>query len=245
MIKYCKINKCRFSSYHVTSFHQCGTCKQLGHGMIECGDQIKITYLTQFQHDQLPDSEHCLFGECINPGTHVTESHTCTKCYDRLHSPLTCPTNPIHKKENNITCPVCRKVNRITFNTFGSDNKCVICFEQAQIFLPVCGHECLCNECSKKIDENKSQNDYYDEKYLIDRKYDIPLIKSHFKDYPSYVIVYEGMGCCTIIRRLNNTSDIEGLFIHSDDGYDPVKSRINNEFIEGYCKIQLDLVHDM
>ena len=45
MNKYCKVNKCRYSGAHTTSYHQCGTCKSFGHGMIECGNPNKIKYL--------------------------------------------------------------------------------------------------------------------------------------------------------------------------------------------------------
>lgn len=244
MKKYCQVSKCRFPIYHVTSYHQCGTCKQYGHGMIECHNTTKINYLNQFQYDQLPETEHCLFGICHNPSTHTTESHTCTKCSERFHSSSTCPTNPKLIKEHNIVCPNCRTTNKTIFKTFGSENKCVVCYDTAQIFLPECGHECLCIDCSKKIDSNKTFDDYYDEKYLKDHNYDIPLIKSHLKKYPSYVAVYQGLGHCTIVRRLNETSELEGMFMHSDDGYDPIKTQINKDFIDGYCKIDCTIIYD-
>lgn len=240
MNKYCKISKCRYPVTHVTSFHQCGTCKQFGHGMIECNDSFKIDYLRQYYNDQLPESDHCLFGGCDNLETHTSESHICSNCNYRLHSIYTCPQII---KESKIPCPKCRTINNKVFKTFGSENKCIICYEQAQIFLSDCGHECLCLECSKKIDENKSF-DYYDEKYLTDHNYNVSLIKTHLKEYPSYIIVYEGMGCYTIVRRLKSSSDIEGLFIHSDDGYNQQKTKINKEFIDGYCNIDISLIRD-
>jgi len=243
MIKYCKVNKCRFPISHVTSYHQCGTCKIRGHGVTECNNVNKIKYLKNlYFNDELPVLEHCLFGGCQNPSTHTTDSHTCGICQERLHSVSTCPTNI---KETNITCPTCRKINKSKFRSFGSENKCVICFEEAQIFLPECGHSCLCLKCSKTIDKNNDSGELYDEKYLIDQQYNVPFIKSHFKEYPSYVVVYEGMGCCTLVRRLNENVSIEALFVHSDDGYDPNKVKINEEFINGYCKIDSMIIHDI
>jgi hypothetical protein len=243
MNKYCKVNNCRYPEAHTTVYHQCGTCKSFGHGMIECGNPNKIKYLKEFNHDVLPIEKHCLFGGCINPPTHITESHTCEQCYERSHSKSTCPTNI---KETNIMCPNCRKINKSTLRSFGSENKCVVCFEDAQIFLPDCGHNCLCLKCSKTLDKNNNLDELYDENYLIENHYNVPLIKSQLENIPCYVVVYQGMGCCTLVRRLNETSNIEGLFVHSDDGYNPNKVRINQEFINGYCKIDTEImiVHD-
>lgn len=237
MIRFCKVKNCRYPQSHVTFAHQCGSCKLNGHGIVECGNYNDINSLKYYYHEVLPYEDYCLFGGCPESNKHTTESHTCLKCYGRLHSLSTCPTNIKSLKECNISCPKCRKINKNVFKSYGSDNKCIVCFEDAQIFLPECGHECLCLTCSNKIDQNKNQTNYYDEKYLIDNHYDVPLIKSHFKEYPSYVVVYESMGHSTIVRRLNENSEIEALFIHSDDGYDPNKIRINQEFMDGYCKI--------
>jgi hypothetical protein len=32
----CLVKNCRYNTYHYTDSHQCGTCKKLGHGRIEC-----------------------------------------------------------------------------------------------------------------------------------------------------------------------------------------------------------------
>jgi hypothetical protein len=241
MIKYCKVYKCRFPVAHTTLSHQCGTCKKNGHGINECGDLNKINNLSQYYNDVLPEDQHCSFGGCLNSKTHTTDSHTCEKCNDRLHSESTCPTNI---KQVNITCPICRKINRSTIKSYGSENKCVACFKEADIFLPECGHNCLCLDCSKKLDKNYNLGNLHDENKLIEHNYNILLIKSHLKEYPSYVIVHEGMGCCTLVRRLNSNSNIEGLFVHSDDHYDPNNVRIYDEFINGYCKVDSTIIHD-
>lgn len=243
MIKYCKVRKCRYPVSHVTSYHYCGTCKQQGHGILECGNISLKNNLIQYYSYVLPEYEECLFGECINNviRTHKTDSHTCTTCYDRLHSSITCPLNI---PKNNIKCPVCRANNSSFFKIFGSEDKCVICFKNVEIFLPDCGHNCLCISCTKKLNHKTSQYEIYDELILNDKKYDVSLIKSHLLDYPTYVVILEGMGHCTVIRRLDKSSELEGIFIHSDDGYDPNHSRFNNEFVYGYCKIECTILHN-
>lgn len=242
MIKYCKVSKCRYPVAHTTIYHQCGTCSKFGHGMIECNDQSKINYLKQFYNNELPIELNCLFGGCLKASTHITDSHTCELCNKRFHSTSTCPSSNI--KESHIECPICRKINKSFIRSFGSTNKCVVCFDNVQIFLPECGHDCLCISCCNKINKNNKSGEIYDENYLLEHHYDVPLIKTKFKEYPSYVVIYEGMGCCTLVRRLNINSNIEGLFIHSDDGYDPIKVKINDEFINGYCRIDSQIVHD-
>jgi hypothetical protein len=82
------------------------------------------------------------------------------------------------------------------------------------------------------------------ESILTTQSYDIVRIKSHLAAYPSYLTVYEGMGCCSIIRKLNPDSPIEGLFNHSDDGYSPDKVAKLEDFIKGYCHIEYpDMMH--
>ena len=243
MIKYCKVDKCRYSISHTTSYHLCGSCKKFGHGVVECGNNYKIQNLTQYYSDCLPQYKNCLFGECLNLLSHDTESHVCTICFDRLHSPATCPLNNIVNNTCNIVCPKCKKTNKSFFKSYGSENECIVCYEQSTIFLPECGHECLCFDCFKKINLNNSAYEINDEKYLIDNNYNLTTVKTHLKNYPSYVVIYESMGHHTIVRRLNNSSKIEGLFIHSDDGYDINKTKFNDEFINGYCRMDTDLIH--
>ena len=111
-----------------------------------------------------------------------------------------------------------------------------------------CGDACICSECMDRLDTNKSTYDVdqgfnvfdsvRNESILTSQSYDIVQIKSHLTDYPSYITIYEGMGCCTIIRRLNPDSPIEGLFNHSDDGYSPEKVAKLENFIQGYCYIE-------
>ena len=104
------------------------------------------------------------------------------------------------------------------------------------------------------LDKNKLINDkefnvfdsIRNEVILIKQSYNIIQIKSVLTDYPSYISIYEGMGCCTLIRRLNPKSQIEGLFNHSDDGYSVEKTKELEDFIQGYCYIESSqmMLHD-
>lgn len=242
MIKYCKVDKCRYPIYHVTKYHYCGLCKKQGHGIIECGDNTKINKLTYYYNYKLPDfEEECLFGECIinNMKTHKTQSHICTVCYNRLHSYETCPLN-INKI--NIKCPICRINNTKIFKIYGSEDKCVVCFDNVEIFLPECGHNCLCLKCSKSlntnINHNINQNEIFNELTLYNKKYNISIIKDLLYEFPSYIILLEKNNKnYIVVRRLNKSSELEGLFIN----FHMNRLELYEKFINGYCKVKLSL----
>jgi hypothetical protein len=44
----CKVNNCRHKYMHVTSMHQCGSCKLFGHGQMECGKHELMNNLKIF-----------------------------------------------------------------------------------------------------------------------------------------------------------------------------------------------------
>lgn len=251
-LNYCKVKNCRFSKSHTTKSHKCGNCHSYGHGEIECDTQIARINLKQYWTDQLPKELYCTFGGCLHYKYHTSDSHHCEFCNNRYHSKNTCPLN-ILPNIMEINCPICKQSNIIQENQkkiFGLTDICAVCLNHnVEVFLPQCGHVCLCVNCSKLLDKkiiinNNIDTNSYDgirnESILQSQLYDLATVKSYLKQYPSYVVVYEGMGCCTYIRRLNSNSTLEGLFIHSDDVYDPNKILQNNEFINGYCEIRVN-----
>lgn len=249
----CMVLGCRFPTYHVTAGHKCGTCGKYGHGIRECSDVFKKAKLASFMSDILPPTKQCRFGGCRYKTLHTSEAHHCTSCHNRMHSSITCPNNQsTNNVKLDIKCPVCKKDNQISKSQqkiFGLSDTCVVCMDKkVEIFFPTCGHVCVCNECFKILTNQNKINvfdDIRDEAFLEKQKYQINEIKMLLKDYPSYVSVYEGMGCCTIVRRFNANSPIEGLFNHSDDGYDPNKMKKIEDFINGYYWIEDNsLYHD-
>jgi hypothetical protein len=64
-------------------------------------------------------------------------------------------------------------------------------------------------------------------------------IKSKLQPYPSYVLVWERMGCTSIIRRLNEQSELESLYQHIDDYLVLGKLDQINEFTNGYAFINI------
>jgi hypothetical protein len=146
---FCKVNLCRHSDKHTTMGHQCGACKKYGHGNSECRNRNKIRKLLQYRHDSLPYNMRCNILDCINKSSHSTGSHHCKKCNGN-HSASTCrPVSPLQMVS--LECPICRVVNNIPDNQkkgFGLSEKCKVCFDNTiDVFLPTCGHMCLCTVC--------------------------------------------------------------------------------------------------
>ena len=91
----CKVYGCRFSHFHVTSYHICGTCQVSGHGQMECDDQSKKEELKQYYQDTISYHNRCTVEGCVNPMTHSSCGHVCKYCY-RMHNQQhmkNCPRN--------------------------------------------------------------------------------------------------------------------------------------------------------
>jgi hypothetical protein len=88
---HCKVQGCRFSQYHTTIAHRCGTCNSYGHGQIECSHDSLKQSLTEFLQDQMPEQQYCTHNGCAYPWSHAPESHHCFRCGQRgSHSAQDC-----------------------------------------------------------------------------------------------------------------------------------------------------------
>jgi hypothetical protein len=60
-----------------------------------------------------------------------------------------------HSSKQKVVCPLCRAINHVDKNQpkiRGIDVKCTVCLDRnVQIFLPNCGHVCLCAGCFQKL----------------------------------------------------------------------------------------------
>jgi phage FluMu protein Com len=220
----CYVSKCRFPTSHVTKGHKCGKCNNYGHGIIECGNRHKILKLQEHHSDTI--SNPCTFGGCSYKHLHTTDAHHCSKCNQMYHSAITCPTVLIELK-----CPICKQVNNINFNQkkiSGLTETCSVCLDnKVDIFLPGCGHACLCNSCFN-IMTNRAEILKYLNKELVST------VNNYLKPYPSYVIICGDMGSQLYIRRLSPSSPIQEELITSDDLYE----RNIDTFVEGYAFIE-------
>lgn len=214
-MKLCKVLGCRYPQYHVTKGHRCGKCKRYGHGQLECGNATKIKILNEI-NDFMPANRQCTIKGCEYWYLHSKESHNCKLC-GKNHSYLQCPRNI---KKYKIECPMCRVLNKVLSTqktTYGVEGKCKVCLDNdIQVFLPKCGHTCLCWECLKILDKDLNKSEYNS---LILQEHQIPinilnevLPILHNKNMV-YIKAHGGLGAIWYIRK--NTI-IEGFFLHPD-----------------------------
>ena len=178
-IKYCKVKGCRFSNFHTTLAHRCGTCFQYGHGQIECNNIMAKNNLKQFIEDELPNSKWCAFENCIYPWSHSNESHHCYMCGKRgSHSAKQCYLNPgsesnqqflegaASKNEEvindvgggmsniiNKICPMCMNASDVDLNLkIFTDSPCGVCIESnPKIIFSGCKHANVCYKCVHQL----------------------------------------------------------------------------------------------
>jgi len=168
---YCKVEDCRFGNMHTTNYHSCGKCKKLGHGQIECRNNVKRSKLLEASADDImPEHLWCESKGCTQYWTHVSTAHNCHICHV-FHTYQDCPQNipklllrrqenkklqtefKLNNKVYSIQCPECRDVSFSTGNThviFGLDMECRICCGDGKIIerhSPACKHVISCKDC--------------------------------------------------------------------------------------------------
>jgi len=149
-INYCKVRGCRYKLTHTTRGHICGTCGNMGHGQYECNNYDEKERLKEYYNDVIDISKRCNLLKCNSNIFHTIEAHNCEYCGIRGHSIYNCPNREIL-----IKCPMCRIENKINGNQkkiVGINIECCICMNKnVEIFFPVCGHVCICNDCYIEI----------------------------------------------------------------------------------------------
>lgn len=257
--KPCQVIDCRFSYTHVTKGHQCGICKKFGHGQLECGNQILIKDLKNYDNDNLPEHLCCKRPYCAYPKLHTTSAHKCVLC-NGFHSKYNCPTSPdfikrkadellaysnkINSIEYKLKCPTCKKENTISTNkntAYSLDSECIICCtNKVDVFFP-CGHVNVCWECVKKMSVSTNTNNQTISSVQPGITYDDinKLFQEKFTglDGKIYSSFYAGMGCNWLCRRNGIGELIEIHFAHSDDHYCVNTLEATNNFIIGYKKV--------
>ncbi len=171
--KFCRVKYCNRPYDHITSFHKCVQCNNSGHGIFECGDEKLIKNLNYLKDVPLPYIKKCNKKECSIPWTHISSEHVCGyKNCTGNHSILKCPMIINFKKPLKVKCPICRTMNTIPDNqkkVYGIEEKCKICItNNIEIYLPECGHTCICEKCVKILNKNKNENIIEEEELLAD-----------------------------------------------------------------------------
>ena len=233
----CLVLECRFSRFHLTAGHKCGTCRRYGHGQYECGRGGKIAELKEkTRSDILSDDEMCDVVACTHKYNHLTQSHQCSTCR-RVYSNCTCggciTNDEVHRARDSLAagaavapveekvttckvlCPICRVDNDVVSvedcKIFGLEQKCSVCMDKTlEMRLPQCKHACLCMGCFGTLSrvEQKDGQQYYTNAVEIAR----PVLD--LEPDRSYVNVYAGMGCAIYVKKVDGVYST--FFMHSD-----------------------------
>lgn len=93
---FCLVSGCRFANSHLTKSHQCGKCKQFGHGQVECGNYTKINNLIKMSRGiRFPENLRCQSPGCRQAYSHCSDAHICSQCSGR-HFDSACIQSPLN-----------------------------------------------------------------------------------------------------------------------------------------------------
>jgi hypothetical protein len=257
-MSYCLVKNCRYPKDHSTAAHKCGTCKTYGHGRCECKNSVKINYLKSLPtyNISLPVEIQCTIPSCTHRSSHTNTSHSCGLCNDN-HSINTCvlaknvKSTVKHGKTAsiNIKCPLCSTLNDVLLNqkkTYGiSENICVCCQSNSvEVYLPKCGHVCLCFDCALTMDQNSVKDSNILDESGLKQFMDVNNLKTQLASFDNkiYTVVQLGMGNCCYVKRDNINDSIKGYFMHSDNWgqYNGSDDRPSlDKFVYGYTETKL------
>ena len=152
----CAVRMCRFRSTHLTSYHTCGSCGQMGHGRLECGNARRIEELRS--RERLMGSfagVYCTVPGCNRYTSHSFEAHVCERC--GLRKPVCrCPLDREEEYgvELDLQCPLCKAecTVDVSKNIYAPGTECVVCMESTPlVLLNPCNHLCLCASCARRL----------------------------------------------------------------------------------------------
>ena len=186
---------------------------------------------------------NCYVDCCKHPSDHTTEGHLCGKCKIYGHGFLECgdttKIEELKKLYGGASFPYFLRCNVFgcerAYDHTNYSHNCSYCFENHSVL--DCNH----------LKYNDDPFDSIRPEFVLERQgYDLNIINQYLNKPNTYLIVHEGMGCYSVIRK-TSFMRLEGLFIHSDDwAYN--KNKIDNykNFIKDYSEVVLKelLVHN-
>lgn len=158
------------------------------------------------------------------------------------------PQMPIVPQLFIVNCPICRKANRIPSDqtrVSGVENRCVICWDKnSEIFMPTCGHVCLCYECIETLHQanhaaTDSTSNIFEFHPSTNARHRAVIENLMGQEEGSiYVIIPAGMGCMWYFKRNGVGQPIDEFFMHSDNwgqyGSQTDHRSQLNAFIDGF-----------
>eukprot|EP01063_Lacrimia_lanifica_P033549 TRINITY_DN59_c0_g1_i1.p1 TRINITY_DN59_c0_g1~~TRINITY_DN59_c0_g1_i1.p1 ORF type:complete len:377 (+),score=66.52 TRINITY_DN59_c0_g1_i1:61-1191(+) len=161
--KHCRVKECRFSRFHTTVAHRCGTCHSYGHGQLECGNRAAIAALAGYYSEAMPEAVRCEYPSCMYPWSHASGSHVCHHCGERDdHDSGACQRAGVRgargpaqsPSRGNVlrrTCPACDTASDVNMDfQIATGRPCQSCGandDKRKVVFSGCGHTVLCHEC--------------------------------------------------------------------------------------------------
>ena len=160
--------------------------------------------------------------------------------------------NSKSNKKFKIECPLCRVKNVVREDqttVYGINQDCVVCKEnKVEVFLPICGHTCLCWKCINTMDYNNNSHKNILNSLIKDAS-DIPknhlnLAKKLFgKRKNLYISFYDVADSVWYIRK-NKNNTYQGFFVNSvcnnQYGLDIDYNDYVQRFLSGYSACTSD-----
>lgn len=153
---WCMVAACRHKRTHLTSYHKCGFCGEMGHGQLECGIPERIGNLRVAQRRVVATfvGEPCTVAGCASRATHTSDAHICDRCGAR-QPVCVCPSDA-SRDYLDVQCPLCKADGTIDASQiiYASGSACVVCLEDCPLVLVTpCHHLCLCVQCARRLDK--------------------------------------------------------------------------------------------
>jgi len=217
MSNYCKANRCRYATSHVTAGHQCGVCHQYGHGQVECK---KPEVLRGYMNDVLPTHLQCQVIGCKHSEVHTTDSHIATRSSELVYDPSLSKWRVRNGEDQTVKCPLCRVENKYfdvnSLKVFGITQKCIICAgNDIDVVLPACKHACMCKTCLEKLNTEREEptdaRPDFDEYSHVLRNASMRLGDRNMV----WVVEYVGQRCMWYFKRVDDA--ITAFFLHGDN----------------------------
>jgi hypothetical protein len=166
-------------------------------------------------------NKYCNVKSCRYPTSHVTDVHLCGKCKNLGHGQLECD-NPDKIKE------LCSFYG----TSLPYTNRCT---NESCNYKHTHTTESHIYTLESKYDGNPFDS-IRPEYILKNQNYNIDELHQLLRP-GTYLIVEEGMGCCSYIRK-NSLDELQGLFVHSDDwAYNQKKINDYQQFIRNFVKV--------
>ena len=150
----CRVQYCRFQNTHVTLGHQCGICKEYGHGQMEHGNLNLIQSLRMWDSEVLPANLRCTATFCNERDLHTLSAHICQMCSQRGNADCCQPTSVATSSVMTAagTCPTCKQIftTDLSLKVF-TGSACIICYDDKPVSVYSCGHANICAECTQKL----------------------------------------------------------------------------------------------